>query len=745
MPDVSLLNIQSLCRKIAARIIVPAAVLLLTVTPVFAEPSMSSKPVNFQSKQLSHDDEKQTVTAIGDVELIQGDRILRADKMVYHLDTDTVEAIGNISLLDEYGNVSFAEYVTLSKDMKDGFIHSLLSLLADGSRFTATEARRENGVKTTMTDASYTPCKVCETDPKPLWQIKADKVVHNEETKSIDYKNARLEFAGVPLAWSPIFSHADPSVKRKSGFLRPNYGFDSDMGTFVEGGYYFGGISPDKDATLRIRPTTEAGVLVQGEWRQRFEKGRIEIEASGAHSDRTEDDGTIDEGRNRGHVFANGRFDLDSKWRAGFDVERASDKEYLRLYDISKENVLESEAFAERLAGRDYTRISALNFQDVRLGNRPDQPDILPWIEHRMLGAPGALLGGRWELGAGAMGVRREGSLGQDVQRSSFDLGWERRDIFPVGLATTASIQGRADYYAVQDSTAALLNPLLDDDTSAVRGMGIASLTASYPLVKRLAKSQVVVEPIVGASISPHIDENDTDIPNEDSIDTEFDTNNLFSNSRFPGIDRQEDGARLNYGMRLGAYGDNGRYAKLYVGQSYRFDDDLVFPAGSGLEDNASDIVGQLNVSLSKYLSGDYRFQIDTDNLGIRRHELQALAANDKVSLGTHYIYIDKIAGTGFNESRQQILMDGRYNLDKQWWLNGETLVDMGEEPGLRKAQFGFNFANECFSFSAQAARNLMSEASGDSGTVLMLRVGFKNIGDFNAGEIELSPGNDDG
>src|ERR1035437_3994294 len=144
-----------------------------------------TQPVHFTAKTLTHDDESQTVTAIGDVELVQGRQILRADKMVYYLSEDKVTALGNVSLLDDRGDVHFAEYVELHDQMKDGFVQGLLSLLADGSRFTATSAKRENGgMKTTMTDATYTACKVCENDPHPLWQIKASQVVHNVEDKS---------------------------------------------------------------------------------------------------------------------------------------------------------------------------------------------------------------------------------------------------------------------------------------------------------------------------------------------------------------------------------------------------------------------------------------------------------------------------------------------------------------------------------------------------------------------------------
>lgn len=732
-------------RRFARHILLPCLVaagiaILAGITSSNAASTPNDTPVNFQAKMLSHDDALQTVTAIGEVELVQGDRILRADKMVYHLDTDTVEAIGNVSLLDENGDVSFAEYVSLNKSMKDGFIQSLLAMLSDGSRFTAVEAKRENGNKLTLTDATYTPCKVCETDPHPLWQIKADKVVHDETDHTVQYKNARLEFAGVPLAFAPIFSHADPSVKRKSGFLRPEFGYSSEQGAHLEAGYYFGDIRPDIDATLRVRPTTLAGTLVQGELRKRFESGRMQIDASFANSDRQEEDGRVEEDRLRGHIFANGLYDIDDKWRAGFDFRRVSDKEYLRLYDISRPNVLESTAYAERFSGRDYTRIAALNFQDVRLGSRPDQPDILPSLEHRSFGEPGQTLGGRWTAGVQTLELFRPGS-DQDVERGSVDLGWERRDVTGIGIVTRVALSGRADYFAVQDSRAAAATPGLDPTTTEARGMAVASVGATLPLVKRLHKAQIMVEPQAGFSISPQVDDTPLSIPNEDSIDIQLDTNNLFADNRFPGIDRVEDGARVNYGIMAGIYGDNGRYGRVMLGQSYRIDDDFIFPAGSGLDDNASDVVGQINASVSKYLSGDYRFQMDNRNLVIHRHEFQAHIGNDMVNVNGKYIFIDPTAGTGFTESRQQALVDGTYRFKPRWWLNAGVLADMGEEPGFRKAALGINYADECFSFSLEGARNLINEASGENGTVLMMRIGLKNLGEFSTPDIKLKKG----
>jgi len=699
-----------------------------------------AKPVHLTADSLVHDDKSEAVIATGHVELIQGGRILNADKMIYRLDTDTVTAIGNVSILDENGDVHFAEYVELNNQMKEGFVHGLLSTLTDGSRFTAVEARRANN-KIIMKEASYTPCKVCEDGKDPLWQIKASEVTHDEETGDVNYKNARLEFFGVPLAYTPYFHHPDDSVKRKSGFLRPGGGWTTDLGGYADIGYYWN-IAPDKDATFQIQPTLQQGILNQGEYRQRFVNGQVKFNGSVAvGSNRTEDDGRIERDRTRAHIFANGRFDLNNKWRAGFDLERTTDKEYLRLYDLSSKEVLESELYAERFSGRNYSRISALNFQDVRVGDRVDQPDILPVMEHNMLGKPKALMGGRWSLETSALGLHREDD-GQDVMRGSLALGWQRRMVSDLGLKTTLDANVRGDVWSIRDRIVATAANGLDDDAKAFRALPQLQLTSSYPMVRNFEKAQVLVEPIFSAAIAPDLTNNDNDIPNEDSLDVQLDTTNLFDLNRFPGEDAQEDGNRVTYGVKTGGYSHDGRHARLFLGQSYRFEDDNLFPQGSGLEDNYSDIVGQIDMRLAEHLDVNYRFQLDHKNLASRRHELEASGGTDDLRLSSQYLFASRVDGTGFAESREQIRLGGSYRINDFWKVNTSTLTDLGEEPGLRKASIGMDYVDECFNFSLLGIRNLTSSVSGSSETTLLMRLGLKHLGEISTPEILLEEEN---
>lgn len=717
---------------------VPGAVVMqpAAAVPEAVSPQAPSEAVDFSADTVTYNDPQQTVLALGNVDLLQDGQRLRADRVSYGISADTVQAEGNVVLTMPNGDTHHADKLELTEKMRSGVIKGMLSKLSDGSRFTASEGIRKAGVRTVMKDATYTPCKVCESDPAPLWQIKADKVVHDEVNKSVKYKNARMEFAGVPFFYTPLFAHPDPSVKRKSGFLRPEYGWSSDTGAYFEGAYYFGDIAPNMDATLRVRPTMERGVLTQGEWRQRFENGNLQIKASGVQSDRDEEDGRIEMDRNRGHLFANGSFDLSDTWRAGFNGAAVSDKSYLRLYDIDNTDILENNLFLERLSGRDYTNIRALAFRDLRLGPRPKQAEVVPELMHRMYGAPKATLGGRWDLGLSSMYLHRGDTDEQDVQRGSADVGWERRFVAGSGLVSTLRTTARVDAYKVLDNN--LLPPGSDDETSDVRANAVASLVTSYPVQKRFENVSWLVEPIFGVAVSPHIDETEYDIPNEDSLDIMVDTSNLFSDNRFAGIDRQEDGTRISYGVKTGLYGDGGRSGALYLGQTRRFDHASYYPEGSGLEDKLSAYVGQVTVGLDETLQADYRIQVDSAVLAAQRHEFGASSTLGKLTNSGRYLYINGVQGTDFTETREQAEIASSYQFTPVWRGYGAALYDLGEEPGLRRASLGLGYADECFSFALEALRNLTNDAAGESETVITARIGFKNIGEFSGPEIAL-------
>ncbi len=178
-------------------------------------------PVDLAADELIYAQDGNVVTATGNVEITQAGYVLLADQVEYHQDADRMLAVGNVSLLQLGGNVLFADEIELSDQMRNGFIKSVRLLLSDQSRMAAREGERRNGQVMELHKVLYSPCRICDDEPEkaPLWQIKAGQVTHDQEKKTISYRNAFLELWGVPVAYSPYFSHPDPSVKRKSGFI----------------------------------------------------------------------------------------------------------------------------------------------------------------------------------------------------------------------------------------------------------------------------------------------------------------------------------------------------------------------------------------------------------------------------------------------------------------------------------------------------------------------------------------------
>ena len=72
---------------------------------------------------------------------------------------------------------------------------------------------------------------------------------HDKIKKTIYYDNAIVEVYDIPIFYFPKFSHPDPSVDRRSGFLSPSFADTKNLGSSFELPYFWN-INNDKDFTI---------------------------------------------------------------------------------------------------------------------------------------------------------------------------------------------------------------------------------------------------------------------------------------------------------------------------------------------------------------------------------------------------------------------------------------------------------------------------------------------------------------
>lgn len=671
--------------------------------PAFAQ-SGGDAPVLLTAETLKHDQSLGLITAQGDVELAQGGRVLLADLVSYSERDDKVIASGNVSLMEADGTVLFADYMELRDGMRNGFIRDVSILLSDNSRGAAAYGERKDGNRTVLRKAVYTTCELCPTDPTkpPLWQIRSDRVEHNEAAQEITYRDAVFEMFGVPVLYTPYFSHPDPTVNRRSGFLSPEYLSNTYFGPAARVPYYYV-IDDYSDMTLMPQYSTDQGGQIYGEFRQRRQTGEILLDGSITEVDK----GGGQAGKKiRGHVRANMDFRANDDVTWGANIFRASDDTYLSLYDIpeySSRNTLTSRVYAQAINNRHFAAVNAFSFQSLRAGvDSSTVPIVAPIFDYSAVMEPGDY-GGRWAFDANMASIYRE--VGTDTRRLSTAVSWSQPYYAPSGEIYTATAMLRADGYWVNDINQSLGTPSGENSDFAGRVIPLVALDWRYPLVRDQGSVRQLIEPIVSAVVSPH-GGNPTSIPNEDSLTFEFDETNLFSLNRFPGYDRWDGGPRLNYGLRAAAYGRSGGYSEILVGQSLRSRADDNFPAGSGLDDQLSDYVARLTVSPGRYVTVVDRVRLaQNGELDVRRHELSTTLGSSTTFLSLTYADVantDLIDTVGDQEAVGATL---RLQLTKYWSTEFRHTRDLGANEGSLLNFGSLRYTDECFDIVLFAQR----------------------------------------
>jgi len=746
----------------------------------------SDSQMLLEADQLIYDQDANTVTAAGRVQIEYGGNKLVADRVSYNRATQRLVASGNVAVVEKGGNKIYAEEVDVTDDFRDGFVNTLRVETIDKTYFAAESADRREGNITTFNNGIYTACEPCEEKPDraPIWRIKSRKIIWNGQEKIVRFEKASFEMFGMPIATLPFFETADPTVKRKSGFLFPGFDYQSELGFGVAVPYYLA-LSPTYDLTITPRFYTEQGFLAEAEWRQRFNNGGYSVKIAGIHQNDPEafQLTTVDRGpfndltRTRLMVGSKGAFTINPRWTFGWDVLYQTDKNFSNTYGIAgfDQLVHRSEVYLTGLNQRNYFDLRFMHF-DVQEERRdefpsarnPKQPWVLPSFDYSVTPET-PVLGGELNFDVSARVLSRSeldraidrygvyavrGIEGEDG-RVTAEAEWKRTIITGAGLVITPLLHVQGDTSMVNESDLSAqsiremaMYPGIDAATDIrsqyYRYMATAGMELRWPVLFSTSSATHVLEPVGQIFARPDEGYATTlGIPNEDAQSLVFDASSLFDRDKFSGYDRIEGGTRANLGVRYTGTFSSGWTANGLFGQSYQLgglnsyaSPDLVnVGAYSGLETDRSDFVGMVGVASPRGLSGSLGGRFDESTFEMQRLQAKAGYSTTPFSVEGQYTFIAAQPLYGFPYNREEVTVGARTRFAQYWSVFAGGTYDLQQDLMVKNA-FGFGYADECFTFAltlSQDRKFIGPTREIDETQSIGFQISFRTIGDFGS------------
>ncbi len=708
-------------------------------TPAVDSAVSPDRVIEFEADTIGYDDDRDVVTASGNVVLRNQDRSVRADEVSWDRRTGTILAKGNVRLVDERGNQLYTESVELTDTFETGAMEEMLLALRAGGRMAARSGERGEDGTVILADAAYSACPVVDADgctKKPSWRVTANRVIYDPSQNRIRFKGAVLELFGARVLPMPGLA-VRTDGKAVSGFLVPDLRISESNGVEVSGSYYWR-LADNKDLSLGAHIYTEAPPMVNGTWRHLTGKGAYQITGYATHSSRISTFTGVETSKAdpRGYIAANGRFQFTPEWSFTGSVRLATDRTFLRRYDISRDDRLRSTFNLERIDDSSYLSLAGWATQTLRLNSKQGQvPMALPVLDYRRR-IDDPLLGGKLELQVNSLSLVRD--TGQDTQRAFAGARWDLKRLTGLGQVVTLTGLIRGDVYHT-DSTGLTATEIYRGNPGwETRGVALGAIDVEWPFVGEAFGGTQVFKPRLQLVASPPI--RNLAVPNEDARAIDLEDSNLFALNRFPGYDRVEDGVRLTYGFDWQLQRPGWR-VKTTVGQSYRFDRRPdILPDGTGLSERVSDFVGRTEVRFRDTVKLTHRFRLDKDSFSVRRNEFDATVGNERTYAEIGYLRLNRdIRGLEDLQDREELRAAVRVGFARYWSAFGSgvfNLTDRNEDPTLTsdgfepiRTRLGIAYEDDCLEFGLTWRRDYINAGDARRGDTFQVFFSLRNLG----------------
>ena len=497
----------------------------------------------------------------------------------------------------------------------------------------------------------FTTCK--RRDGCPPWQLSASQIKHDKKKKSVIYDNAWLKLYDVPVFYFPKFFHPDPTVKRQSGFLIPQFSQSTNLGNYLSTPY-FHVISENSDLTFSPRFYSDQKTIYQNEYRKVTKNSDNIFDFSFLTSK------VLQFKETQSHFFSESSYifntDNLNTSQISLKVQQTSNDYYLKTYNFSSplidnESTLHNQLKYEIIDDNLEFEITTEVFEDLSIKKESDKYEFI-YPSYNF--SKDLYFNQSSNITFNSSGFNKQYKTNVSERVIINDLSYKSiNKISNLGLIYNYEL-------LVKNFNSDTKNSSKHKNKNENEIKSILNYQIKLPMEKNGEKFSSTLTPIISARYSPNKSRN---IKEKDRI---MDFSNIFSLNRIASQETIEGGQSITIGNEYSLFNKkNDELFSLDLGMVFSDVENDRLPVKTTLNKKTSDLVGSSMFKPSKFFDLKYDFSIDDNFETLNYNKISStISVNNFV---TSFEFLEKnnlIGDESYLSNNTKLLLNDKNSLE---------------------------------------------------------------------------------
>ena len=452
----------------------------------------------------------------------------------------------------------------------------------------------------------FTSCK--QNDNCTPWSIKAKEIIHDKNKREIFYNNAVLKIYDFPVLYFPKFFHPDPTVNRRSGFLKPQLNNSNVLGNSFSIPYY-SVLAQNKDLTTIPFIFENNLQMVQNEYREINKNSNLYANFGFVNNYKS----TLNNKKNSiFNLFANYDLNLDlenySYSNLFLSIEKVTNDTFLKVFDTHfQDNILKPKDYDNlkneikiSLTNENYSLKSGLiTYENLQKINSDRYEYIFPYYDYNTK-INYSFFGG--EINFSSSGSNIINNTNQLKSNINNNINYNSREF--------TSFDGVQSFFSINTKNLNTVGKNNSEYKSSpqIEILNELNYNLSYPLLKQNEYNINYLTPKALLKINP------SDMKNYSTLDRVVNVNNIFNHNRL-GLDSFESGRSLTLGLDFKKENSENlnKFFEIKLASVFRDKEENFIPKKSTLNKKNSNLFGSINNNFSDFFNINYNFAINNN------------------------------------------------------------------------------------------------------------------------------------